>query len=160
MRRSIFLRVAVDSSSNFDLLRSVHERTDISHLFQDLDQSTGPRPLALLAISAHKSVANSRDRKNQIGFLGILFKLLPQTRNVSVDCSGEGICIITPDSPEKFVSRHRCTRPLHQIAQKLEFARSEIDRLPLACHLTFPYIHANGAKLMDALTGMDRNAAQ
>lgn len=114
----------------------------------------------LLAVSAHKSVTNSRDRQNQIGLLGILLKLLPQTGNVSVDCSGEGICVIAPDSPEKFVSRYRCTRPLHQIAQKLEFARSEIDRLSLARHLTFPYIHANCAKLMDALTGMDRNPSQ
>ena len=88
--------------------------------------------LVLLTVSAHESVTNSGDRENQFGFLGILFQLLPQTRNVSVDRSGKSICVIAPYRAEKFLSRYRGARPFHQVAKKLEFARSEIDGLSIS----------------------------
>jgi len=91
-----------------------------------------PKYFELLTVSTRESVANPGFRENQFGLLGILFQLLPQTSCVSVDCSGESIRVIAPNRTEKFVSRHRGARPLHQVAKKLEFAGCEIDRLSVS----------------------------
>src|ERR1700757_2851427 len=86
-----------------------------------------PVAVVLLTVSTHESVSNAGDGENQLRFLGVVFQLLPQTGDVSVDGSGKSIRVIAPYRTEEFFSWHCGTHPLHQVAKKLEFTGCEID---------------------------------
>ena len=85
------------------------------------------------ACSAGELVPESVNGEDVLRVPGIGLDFLPQPGDVHVDGPRGRHRVVSPDLVEKFFTRERRTAVLDEVAEELELARGQLERLPQPC---------------------------
>ena len=89
------------------------------------------------------------DRENISGAVGNRLDLLPQRRDVHVNGTGRGHCVVTPDFVQELIPRENRAAILNQVAKQSYLARLQFNWLSIPLDHRQPAINGDGVELID-----------
>lgn len=104
-------------------------------------------------------VPEAVDREDVLRRFRIAFDLLPQARDVHVDGPRQRHLVVAPDVRQQRVARQGRAPVLDEIAQQLELACREIDRLPRARHFHAPEVEDDARRWTSAPASRGRSGS-